>query len=161
MGCELSTGHGVLKRRVIIGYSVGQSVRSGFFPCHIPISAEICQQKRSMTSFKIDRRKKGRYSVYFYREYQTRVKIVRTVRCMVDPRGRDFLKEGRIRVGTMCGAGRKVYAPRSILGRQPRTKQFFYPDAVIILLHNKVLIFCAHVLWEKKSGGVRFKNDAR
>jgi hypothetical protein len=28
-------GIGVLKGRVIVGYSVGQSVRSGFFPCHI------------------------------------------------------------------------------------------------------------------------------
>jgi hypothetical protein len=37
---------------------------------------------------------------------------------------------------------------------QPRTKQFFYPDAVIILLHNKVLIFFARVSRGKKSGGV-------
>jgi hypothetical protein len=36
---------------------------------------------------------------------------------------------------------------------QPRTKQFFYPDAVIILLHNKVLIFFARVLRGKNPAG--------
>jgi hypothetical protein len=52
------------------------------------------------------------------------------------------------------GAVTKVYVPEGISVPQPRTKQFFYPDAVI---HNKVLIFFAHVVCGKKSGGVRKK----
>ena len=93
-------------------------------------------------------------------KYQTRVKFMQRSGAWSFLEGRDFLKGGEF-VKEPVGAGTKVYVPGGIPGRQPRTKQFFYPDAVIILLHNKVLIFCAHVLWGKKSGGVRFKNDAR
>jgi hypothetical protein len=86
---------------------------------------------------------------------------MQAVWCVVIPRGKGFFKKGENSSRNRVGEATKVYVPGGISVPQPRTKQFFYPDAVIILLHNKVLIFFAQVLQGKKSGGVRFKNDAR
>ena len=83
------------------------------------------------------------FRILFMGNTRTRVKIMQAVWCVVIPRGKGFFKKGENSSRNRVGEATKVYVPGGISGRQPRTKQFFYPDAVIILLHNKVLIFCA------------------